>query len=88
VRVVSQNCTHYCHIKESGVARAPALRGRDLPSTMSSRDHQGRSADAGLRHCPESEESVESNRALRPLDRPFDGSLLGEFVAAEDWFNH
>jgi mono/diheme cytochrome c family protein len=30
-RVFSQNCTHYCHAKEGRVARAPALRGRDLP---------------------------------------------------------
>ena len=30
-RIFSQNCTHYCHAKEGRVARAPALRGRDLP---------------------------------------------------------
>jgi len=30
-RVFSQTCTHYCHAKEGRVARAPALRGRDLP---------------------------------------------------------
>ena len=30
-RVFNQNCTHYCHAKEGRVARAPALRGRDLP---------------------------------------------------------
>jgi mono/diheme cytochrome c family protein len=30
-RVFRQNCTHYCHAKEGRVARAPALRGRDLP---------------------------------------------------------
>jgi len=30
-RVFSQNCTHYCHAKEGRVARAPTLRGRDLP---------------------------------------------------------
>ena len=30
-RVFSQNCTHYCHGKDGRVARAPALRGRDIP---------------------------------------------------------
>ena len=30
-RVFSQNCTHYCHGKDGRIARAPSLRGRDLP---------------------------------------------------------
>jgi len=30
-RVISQNCTHYCHGKDGRIARAPSLRGRDLP---------------------------------------------------------
>jgi mono/diheme cytochrome c family protein len=30
-RVFSQNCTHYCHGKDGRIARAPSLRGRELP---------------------------------------------------------